>query len=77
MARRKNNVDLSHTVDHPLAEDEIVEFFEKLNLGSAAERESYFWLDRLNKQIDLEQEQPSDGLRVIFGNSSIDDPTPR
>jgi hypothetical protein len=58
-----------------LAEGEIIDFFEKLNLGSAADRERFLSLERLIKNLDTEQEKPSDVFRVVFGNSSVGDPS--
>lgn len=73
---KRRSVDVSRIADRLPTNREIAEFFEKLNLGSAAEREKYFWLDRLSK-LDLEQEKANQELRVVFGDSTTIDPAPK
>jgi hypothetical protein len=62
-------------VSRQLAEGEIIEFFEKLKLGSSTEREKFLSLNRLLNNLDSEQEQPNKEYRVVFGNSAVPDPT--
>jgi len=65
----------SNGASRQLAEGEIVEFFEKLKLGSSAERERFLSLERLIDNLDSEQEKPNEGFRVVFGNSTVRDLT--
>jgi hypothetical protein len=64
----------SNGTNRQLAEGEIIEFFEKLELGSAADRERFLSLERLIKNLDCEQEKPEE-FRVVFGDSTARDPT--
>jgi len=66
----------SNGANRQLAEGEIMEFFEKLNLGSAADRERFLSLERLVKNLDSEQERQNEVSRVVFGNSTVQDLTP-
>jgi hypothetical protein len=65
----------SNGASRPLAEKEIVEFFEKLNLGSSADRERFLSLERLINNLDSEQKKPNDEFRVVFGDSTLRDRT--
>jgi hypothetical protein len=64
----------SNGTSRQLSEREIAEFFEKLNLGSAAERERFLSLERLVQSLDSEQEGSSESPRVVFGDSTVTDP---
>jgi hypothetical protein len=65
----------SNGANGQLAEGEIVDFFEKLELGTAADRERFLSLERLIKNLDTEQEKPSEAFRVVFGDSTVLDLT--
>ncbi len=73
MADGKQKVGASRSADRSLGKQQIADFFEKLKLGSAAERQKYLWLERLSKP-DPEHETPNEGFRVIFGDSSAEEP---
>jgi hypothetical protein len=70
MAENQGINEESNGTNRPLAEQEIVEFFETLKLGSSADRERFLSLERLINNLDSEQERPNEEFRVVFGNSS-------
>jgi len=72
-SERRN--DVSNGTSRLLDDREIVEFFEKLKLGSSTDREKFLSLERLLNNIDSEQENPSEAFRVVFGDSTAQDLT--
>jgi hypothetical protein len=53
-----------------LREKEIRELFQKLDLGTAADRDRFLRLQQLVHQPDPRQDCPGEGLRVFFTHST-------
>jgi hypothetical protein len=70
MTKRERTDEEPNGTNRPLAEREIVEFFERLKLGSSADRERFLSLERLINNLDSEQQKSNEEFRVVFGNSS-------
>jgi|HubBroStandDraft_6_1064221.scaffolds.fasta_scaffold675461_2 hypothetical protein len=69
MASREPTVE-TPTPKRALRKKEIRELFEKLDLGTAADRDRFLRLQQLVHQPDSNQDCPGEALRVFFSHST-------